>query len=146
MDTLTTIFVLYSLERDRLRERERQARAAMSVQAGQTAAGGGSDTRHHLHHNHNHPHHNQPAHHSSKYTPNLFRGPVKVSQDDNFIYYSFAFSRGSDVFRFSLPLFPIQSGLVTFFFFFFSPEWSESSGRNNTTLRLGHFRFLKVPR
>ncbi|XP_011879984.1 PREDICTED: AF4/FMR2 family member 4 isoform X2 [Vollenhovia emeryi] len=57
------------VERDRLRERERQARAAMSVQAEQVAAGGGPDTRHH-----------NPNMHAS-HAPNLFRAPVRVNPD-----------------------------------------------------------------
>ncbi|XP_011684736.1 PREDICTED: AF4/FMR2 family member 4-like [Wasmannia auropunctata] len=68
---------LSSVERDRLRERERLARAAMSVQAEQAAAGSGPDARHH-HHHHSHARH----HHSSILPPpNLFPGPVRVNPD-----------------------------------------------------------------
>lgn len=63
------------MERDRLRERERQARAAMSVQAEQAAAGGAPDARHGHHHgHHNHGHHAD----SHAATASLFRAPVKV--------------------------------------------------------------------
>ncbi|XP_051162031.1 AF4/FMR2 family member 4-like isoform X3 [Leptopilina boulardi] len=62
------------VERDRLRERERQARAAMSVQAEQAAAGGAPDARH-GHHNHGHHADSHAA------TASLFRAPVKVNPD-----------------------------------------------------------------
>ncbi|XP_043483084.1 AF4/FMR2 family member lilli-like isoform X2 [Leptopilina heterotoma] len=66
------------VERDRLRERERQARAAMSVQAEQAAAGGAPDARHGHHHgHHNHGHHAD----SHAATASLFRAPVKVNPD-----------------------------------------------------------------
>lgn len=74
--------MIFSVERDRLRERDRLARAAMSVQAEQAAAGSGPDTRHH-HHHHNHGHHHHSNIHVS--TPNLFRAPVRVSIFSNFI-------------------------------------------------------------
>lgn len=76
------IIIFYSVERDRLRERDRQARVAMSVQAEQATAGGGSNTRHH----------NRMVHHVN---PPLFcTGPIKVST----FFYLFSLLKNECVF------------------------------------------------
>ena len=72
------IILIFSVERDRLRERDRLARAAMSVQAEQAAAGSGPDMRHH-HHHHNHAHHHSNIHLSTHDALSLFRAPVRVN-------------------------------------------------------------------
>ncbi|KAG5319880.1 AFF4 protein, partial [Acromyrmex heyeri] len=78
--TNRTIILVFSVERDRLRERDRLARAAMSVQAEQAAAGSGPDMRHH-HHHHNHAHHHSNIHFSTNDALSLFRAPVRVNPD-----------------------------------------------------------------
>lgn len=104
------VISVYSVERDRLRERERQARAAMSVQAEQAAAGGGPDTRHHHHHHHNHVHHHHP---NILSTPNLFRGgPVRVS---TFSIY-FPSATGETVFPPCVVSYVLVYGVIDYFF------------------------------